>query len=251
MLSEDGAGFTPLPGEKTLYTSPPRTALSLQSLNKNGAETYSVNSGGGVVFLSNRRLIYLPSTPSSSLQSFASPILNLHDTHVTAPWFGPNVWSALVQPVPNGGIPPSHAALELKLTFKEGGAFDFHTAYERLKERLAQAVESAREEAPSTGPEGVDWNRVHLEDLPAYEAPSTASVSATESVPSSPMSPGQRSGSVGFGLEAQARRPSVQSPREETFPTPVEPPPGYEEVQRGSIVEELERRIRSGETEER
>jgi len=164
------------------------------------------------------------------------------------------VWTALVQPVPGGGIPPSHAALELKLTFKEGGAFDFHTSYERLKERLQQAVEGAREEgvAPASGPDGVDWERVHLEDLPAYEAAGTqlgsaASASATESIPSSPL---QRNGSVGF--ETAARRPSSDPnapPREETFPTPVEPPPGYEEVQRGSIVEELERRIRSGEAE--
>jgi hypothetical protein len=147
--------------------------------------------------------------------------------------------------VPGGGIPATHAALELKLTFKEGGAFDFHTSYERLKERLVQAVEGAREEGggnigtQNAGPEGVDWNRVHLEDLPAYEAGGVASV---------PTSPLDRNGArnIEFGAEA-SRRTSVASPREETFATPVEPPPGYEEVQRGSIVEELERRIRSGE----
>lgn len=55
MLSEDG--FTPLPGESTLYKSPNRTTLSLQSLNKfPGKEPFSIYSGAGNVYLTNRRV---------------------------------------------------------------------------------------------------------------------------------------------------------------------------------------------------
>jgi hypothetical protein len=57
----------------------------------------------------------------------------------------------MITPVPNGGIP--HFA-ELKLVFKEGGAFEFYNTYTALLDRLhAQG-----------GGEVVE----HLEDLPQY-----------------------------------------------------------------------------------
>jgi hypothetical protein len=56
-----------------------------------------------------------------------------------------------VTPVKNGGIP--HYA-ELKLVFKEGGAFEFYNTYTALLDRL-QATQ---------GEGAVD----HLEDLPLY-----------------------------------------------------------------------------------
>jgi hypothetical protein len=56
MLSE-GEGFTPLPGEQRLYTSPPRTTLSLQTLNKfPGKQPYTIQSSAGCVYLTNRRV---------------------------------------------------------------------------------------------------------------------------------------------------------------------------------------------------
>ena len=46
------------------------------------------------------------------------------------------MWQALLQPVHGGGIPtPLGGVVELKFTFKDGGAFDFHTHFERIKER--------------------------------------------------------------------------------------------------------------------
>lgn len=189
-------------------------------------------------------MIYLPASQTPQLQSFAAPILNLHDTHVTAPFFGPNVWTALLQPVAGGGIPPQHAALELKMTFKDGGAFDFHSKFERIKERLQQAVEMARESGLVTGDGseaggargagglgGVDMGAVHLDELPAYSE--------------SGMSVPQQSGDA--AAEAPQPPPEPTSQRrspEGTFGPPAEPPPGYEEVQRDSIAEEVERRLR-------
>jgi len=56
MLS-DTEGFVPLPNEQRLYKSPPRTTISLQTLNKfPGREPYSVQSSAGSVHLTNRRV---------------------------------------------------------------------------------------------------------------------------------------------------------------------------------------------------
>ncbi|KAF2675189.1 hypothetical protein BT63DRAFT_30749 [Microthyrium microscopicum] len=216
MLSSDSRGFTPLPGEQHLYSSPPRTSLVLKSLaSYPGNEPFSADSTSGTVHLTNRRVIYLPATPNDRLQSFACPILNLHDTHVEAPWFGANIWTALVQPVPGGGIPAHLPALELKMTFKDGGAFDLHSTFERIKERLLQAVDVAQ--MASGGEQGVDMGNVNLDELPAYEAS-----------PTSPL--------VSVGAPQR---------REEPVEPPSERPPGYEEVQRESVAEDLERRLRA------
>lgn len=252
MLSET-EGFTPLPGEQRLYTSPPRTALSLQSLNKYpGKEPFAVQSGAGCIHLTNRRVVYLPASSSDTLQSFAAPILNLHDTHVQAPFFGPNVWTAIVQPVPGGNIPAAHAALELKVTFKDGGAYDFSQGYERIKERLQQAIETARETGNYHGSTdgtdngslrtggplaGVNLNTVHLEELPAYEPPPPA-----DAEPITPDTPGDSA----LGMSSPESTPAAAAapkPAEEDA-APSEPPPGYEEVQSQSVADELERRLR-------
>src|SRR2546429_7295410 len=128
-----------------------------------------------IELMSEFKIIYLPASPTLQLQSFSAPILNLHDTHVSTPWIGPNTWTALVQPVAGGGIPVTQSAVELKMTFKDGGAYDFHNFFERIKERLQQAVDAVRESGQlgsggRTGPElaGVNMANVHLEQLPSY-----------------------------------------------------------------------------------
>jgi hypothetical protein len=177
------------------------------------------------------------------------PILNVADSRVTAPWFGANKWEALIQPVSGGGIPPQHAELDMVMEFKEGGAFDFASIFERLKERLRQAVDVARESGgDSEG--GVNMNNVHLEDLPAYEE-SGQHARVPDPLPSPPLDD-RRPSAAGTGgtAVAAAQPPSPQrsspmaSPHEANFQPPSDPPPGYEEVQRDSVVEELERQAR-------
>ncbi|KAK7723592.1 hypothetical protein SLS57_004406 [Botryosphaeria dothidea] len=251
MLSE-AEGFTALPGEQRLYTSPPRTALTLQSLNKYpGKEPFNIQSSTGSIHLTNRRVVYLPGSPSDALQSFAAPILNLHDTHVQAPFFGPNVWTAIVQPVPGGNIPPQHAALELKITFKDGGAYDFSQTYDRIKERMQQAIEIARESGNYHGSAdgsddgtlrtggalaGVNLNTVHLDQLPAYEPPPPA-----DADPATP----DTSRDSGLGMSSPEGGNTATAPKpDDNYDPPTEPPPGYEEVQSQSVADELERRLR-------
>lgn len=271
MLAQ-GSGYTPLPGETTLYQSPPRTTLSLQSPSRSTpSESYSLQCKSGVIYLTNRRvrllllsllpshrnhtpratgrilmvklqIIYLPLAPTPALTSFAVPILNVSDSRVTAPWFGANKWEAAITPVYNGGIPPVHSSLELTMEFKEGGAFDFATTFERLRERLRHAVDVAasvgdgvQADARGAGPlAGVNLGGVHLEDLPAYEERAGA-----------PTSVGRGSvGTQGTGSTVAGTGSEVGSPRAEGFAPPLEPPPGYEEVQRGGVADELERRLR-------
>ncbi|THW92497.1 hypothetical protein D6D15_03114 [Aureobasidium pullulans] len=240
--------FTPLPHEQTLYKSPARTTFSLQSLNKfPDKEPAHWSASAGTLYLTNRRLVYLPTTPTPQLQSFSVPLLNTHDSHVVAPWIGPNVWTALAQPVQGGGIPTHIPALELKFSFKDGGAYDFHSGYERVKERLQQQVDVARQSGHLQGDgseagrgrggdalAAVDVANVHLDDLPAYE----------ETGSTIPM-PQPHAQPVPLSATTQATR-SPESHAPEVFTPPAEPPPGYEQVQRETVEDELERRLSSG-----
>lgn len=61
VMLADGGGYTPLPGEQTLYQSPPRTTLSLQTSQKNyPSDSYSQQCKSGVVYLTNRRVRHCP-----------------------------------------------------------------------------------------------------------------------------------------------------------------------------------------------
>ena len=162
------------------------------------------------------------------------------------PWFGSNSWQALLQPVPGGNIPSSRANIELKLVFNEGGAADFHTNFERIKERLQQAVESARDGGPGVGHGigslvGVNMDAVHLDQLPTYEASgqdAIAPISPAPSMPGPPIAlPGAADNSQdGAGGLLRRRAPTTAEP-------PNDPPPGYEETQQQSIQQEFERRF--------
>jgi hypothetical protein len=57
MLSEDKRRFTPLPGEQQIYTSSPRTALSLKTLTGYpGSDPFSIESNAGTIYLTTRRV---------------------------------------------------------------------------------------------------------------------------------------------------------------------------------------------------
>jgi WW domain-binding protein 2 len=187
------------------------------------------------------KIVYLPSSPTPELQSFSSPILKLQDTHVRAPFFGANYWTASCVPTANGGIPPSHSLVELRLTFREGGAFDFHTIFEQIKERLYQAYTVARE----SGQRGanVDLANVHLEQLPAYEPAREVEREEEERVILSPIP--VRPGEARDSGVAGVRSLNDESPKPEERGTPDEPPPGYEETQAQAVGAELEQRLRA------
>ena len=142
------------------------------------------------------------------------------------------------------------------MTFKEGGAFDFHSHFERINEQLRQAVDVARENGYTgvgssnadggrgAGPlSGVDMAAIHLEQLPAYEEARTSgsTVLATPVMSIMASDPEQQDMErlVNIGNEASDIEASWQ-----TSSVPLEPPPGYEEVQRSTVASQLESRIR-------
>ncbi|EXJ82220.1 hypothetical protein A1O3_06033 [Capronia epimyces CBS 606.96] len=239
-------GFIPLPAEKIIHKSSPRISLDITTPSTYpGHHPLNIHSSSGIVYLTNQRIVYLPDKPTPELQSFSAPLLNLHDTHITVPWFGPNAWQAALQPVPGGNIPATQAAVELKLTFKEGGAPDFHSKFEQIKERLQQVVSTAREENLTGRRQDsflgdVNLNNVHLDPLPSYQESGQDRVAAGEAIPSSAVIDSPEAGSP-ISSSAGGRMRSA-SPVEDIEP-PREPPPGYEEVQQQSIQAELDRRL--------
>ncbi|DAA74044.1 TPA_exp: Uncharacterized protein A8136_3826 [Trichophyton benhamiae CBS 112371] len=251
-------GLVLLPNERIIYTSPLRTSIALKSIHPGpDKQSFARQASTGHVHLTNQRIVYLPSQPTQEFQSFSAPLLNLIDTHVAAPFFGPNVWNAVVQPVSGGGIPASFAAIQLKLTFKDGGAFDFHSNYEQIKERLQQAVERAREsglisgdgaQVGGSGRDGgafgvVDFANVHLEDLPAYESNSTTGNNHDISGTLPPQTTTTTTTTTTTATATSAANEDSRSGRP-SFETPTDPPPGYEEVQQQSVANELENQLR-------
>ncbi|KAI4101622.1 MAG: hypothetical protein L6R37_004855 [Teloschistes peruensis] len=196
-----------------------------------------------------QQIVYLPATPTPQLQSFSAPILNLQDTRVDAPFFGANSWTGILKPVGGGGIPSHHVYVKLSMTFKDGGAFDFATIYERIKETVSQAVEMARESGRQQGP---DLSDINLEQLPAYEevgntvpAPPPLLHQPTAISPTAPSyAPSRDSGIVLSSDDERHVKPSAMEASDQQYPPPNEPPPGYEEVQQTSVAENLERNLR-------
>ncbi|KAI5841347.1 hypothetical protein DFP73DRAFT_555436 [Morchella snyderi] len=199
--------FVKLPGEEVLYSSPSRTSFSLSS--SAGAKKLALSSSSGIVHLTSQRIVYIPTQRTRELESFSCPINHLHDTHVAAPFFGANYWTAVVQPVAEGGLTWVSSVIELKLTFKEGGAFDFYTFFERVKELFLQALEAARDQGRPMG-------NIHLQELPPYEAPPP-------------------------GIDEPAGSAPLVDATASYANTPMGPPPGYEEAQWESVESELRR----------
>lgn len=241
LLPSSTPPYTPLPNEQTLFTSAARISLSINTpahFPGKQQQPYSLSSASGRLYLTNRRILYLPDKSTQQFQSFAAPILSLHDSHVTAPWFGPNVWAALLEPTQGGGIPtPPGGVVEVKFTFKEGGAFDWHSGYERIRERLQQAAEVSRINGDGSGSSrtamnGVDVQNVNLEDLPAYQEQGDGPL-----IP--PIAPSPRPNAANEASQTNGSSNGVRD-------MPEEPPPGYEETQMAGVQDEVERRLSEG-----
>lgn len=136
------------------------------------------------------------------------------------------------------------------MTFKDGGAYDFANAYERIKENVSQAIESAQD---SGRPE--DLSNVDLDQLPAYEevagsAPLLAAPSAPISISNiqqpTPIPPRRLVGPSQSGSEIHpwSNPQPTRRPNNVQAPPPNEPPPGYDEVQSSSVAGSLEASIR-------
>lgn len=219
MLNNQG-GFVKLGNERILLKLESRIScdLSVPSELKARCTPFHLKSDRGTLFLTNKRIVYLPAKRDPKFESFCAEILKFQDSTTSSSMLWGWVWKSDCIPVSGGGIPPDIPRLEVKFTFSDGGMMDFNEAYIRLRERLYQYQEMRREMGP-----GAD---IPDEPLPAYEAqtpPVPAPVSNLAAPPAA---------------SREHRSDSTASRR------PDEPPPDYEEAQAQQISIRLEDHIR-------
>ncbi|KFA63581.1 hypothetical protein S40285_04131 [Stachybotrys chlorohalonatus IBT 40285] len=212
-------GFVKLGNERILQRIESRISceLSVPTELRPRCSAFSRKSDRGTLFLTNKRVIYLPAKPTAEpkFESFSAPILKFQDsTTSSSMWWG-WVWKSDCIPVSGGGIPPDIPRIEVKFTFSDGGMTDFNEAYIRLRENLFQVQEMRRDLGP-----GAD---VPDEPLPAYEADVAEPTGAHASL-----------------ATPRVNRSESSSSRR----APDEPPPAYDEAQAQQIDIRLEDHIR-------
>lgn len=113
-----------------------------------------------------------------------------------------------------------------------------------------QAIEEARESGRMTRQsQGIDLSAVHLEQLPAYEEiGGYMSAPPSQAAPVTPtplrQAPPPVNGLVGSDERTTDSLSNQPSASEQSFQPPSEPPPGYEEAQQSSVVNNLEESVR-------
>ncbi|KAG5931639.1 hypothetical protein E4U53_001669 [Claviceps sorghi] len=213
-------GFVKLGNERILLKLDSRISCELSVPQQLRAQypPFQRKSDKGTLFLSNKRIVYLPTKPTSDpkFESFSAPILKFQDsTTSSSMWWG-WVWKSDCIPVSGGGLPPELPRIEVKFTFSDGGMMEFNEAYIRLRERLFQYQDMRREMGP-----GAD---IPDEPLPAYEASENQPAAGTSS-----------------SLNVAGNVPSDSSSSRRA---PNEPPPNYDEAQAQQLSMRLEDHIR-------
>ncbi|KAI2468343.1 hypothetical protein F4781DRAFT_398437 [Annulohypoxylon bovei var. microspora] len=220
MLSRAGE-IEPLPHETILHRTRGRITLSITAPNQPAdIPPLNIKSESGTAYITNQRLIYLPSKPTDQFKSFSSKILGCQDSRMCSSWIGPWYWEALVRPVPDGNIPPEFPRVNLRLTFKDGGSSEFESKFVELKARLHHAAQIAEESGQS------NWAQaVHDEQLPEYSGPQGGD------------NPGQVSEVARRADEAVREQQGHQQ-------TPDEPPPNYDEAQAQAVNMRFDEQMR-------
>jgi len=96
-------------------------------------------------------VVYVPQQSTEHLKSFHVPLLCLKSCRYEQPWFAANYITGHVLPVAGGGLSRPGG---LKLTFKEGGGFEFYSIFSELLARIDETNQTPQ----------------HLEPLPTYTA---------------------------------------------------------------------------------
>ncbi|KAI8626497.1 hypothetical protein F5Y19DRAFT_478613 [Xylariaceae sp. FL1651] len=224
MLSRTGE-IEPLPHESILHKTRGRIALSIITPNQPpGVPPFSIKSESGTAYITNQRLIYLPTTPTEQFKSFSTKILACQDGRMRSSWVGPWYWEASVRPVPDGNIPPDFPRVTLKLTFKDGGFSEFESKFVEIKARLHHAAQIAEESGQR------NWAlTVHDEQLPEYTA-------------SQGQGPSDQAQPTTDEVTQQANEAVRQAEGSQVMPD--EPPPDYDEAQAQAISMRFDERLR-------
>ncbi|KAI9026835.1 hypothetical protein DFJ74DRAFT_604334 [Hyaloraphidium curvatum] len=135
-LLPEGASPQLVPGEKP-FLAQKGVALELKAHGTGPvANTGSYFFETGTLFLTSLRVIYLPTKPLEYTRSFSAPIANVVGGDLHQPLFSPNYFECRVVTVPNSGLPQQTS--DLKLTFRDGGAYDFQTTLSGIRSRMPQ-----------------------------------------------------------------------------------------------------------------
>ncbi|KAK4052036.1 hypothetical protein OIV83_002330 [Microbotryomycetes sp. JL201] len=153
--------------------------------------SHTVHKQSGTVHLSNKRIIFVSSSPATttgavaandphqiSVDTFSVPYTHFHDGRFVQPWFGANYYEGSCTPAPGGGLDGLLASFEreresnsgpasiaVTYTFNEAGGYQFYETVEEMKQRVGDA-------AGSSTPQ---------ESLPLYTPPSSAAPLASAS----------------------------------------------------------------------
>ncbi|CAG8589021.1 4142_t:CDS:2 [Paraglomus brasilianum] len=135
MISQDGRSLVPLPGEKVFF-SQEKTSVALDMGGGYPGNPGGIYKGEGIIYVTNQRAVFVSRPAVAHFKSLSIPLMNLREGKLQQPWFGANYYQALVHPVEGGGMPCPGG---LKITFKEGGGFEFSTIFNEVKNRLYES----------------------------------------------------------------------------------------------------------------
>ncbi|TPX40023.1 hypothetical protein SeLEV6574_g06853 [Synchytrium endobioticum] len=197
-MSINGASLQPdnktpvlVQGEKLFYS---QDGVRFEFEGAGGGMSYASKTGS--LYLTNLRMVYVLNPLLDHLKTFNVPLENLKDGKFIQPWFDANRYEGTVIPVPHGGLRERGI---MKLTFKEGGGFEFSSIFQQLRSRI-------------TG------EPTQYENLPAYEEPAASSSSSLAEI-----QPVGASSRPVFSVS-----PPTEHPLESSISTPLEAPPGYD-----------------------
>ncbi|KAH7027889.1 uncharacterized protein B0I36DRAFT_365024 [Microdochium trichocladiopsis] len=222
MLSRSGL-FEPLPDETPQLKTRGRISLSITAEKQvPGSRPWSLKCDNGTAYITSHRIIYLPSQPTDSFQSFSSRILDLEDSRTPTGshmWgFGAWYWEAEFRPVPGGNIPTDVMRAKVQLTFNESGVSDWQAKYTDIRSRIQHLAQIGQ------------LQNMHGEQLPSYSPAADGDMSSRQ--PES-------------ATEEVARRADdAAQQRREDQGVPDEAPPGYDEAQAQAITERFDARER-------
>ncbi|KAJ8331026.1 hypothetical protein O5D80_001035 [Batrachochytrium dendrobatidis] len=131
-------------GESVFFTKY-NVRLEFESSDGYPGSSGNLFSQNGYLYLTNMRVVYMPSPPIPGTIALTIPLKNLLNGKLVRPWIGSNSYQGLVIPVPNGGLNDEGS---IKLYFEKGGGFEFSSAYTMLRSRIAEDVVPFEEPLP-------------------------------------------------------------------------------------------------------
>jgi len=187
-----------------------------------------------LTILARLQIIYLPSQPTETFQSFSSRILDLEDSRTPTGshmWgFGAWYWEAEFRPVPGGNVPTDVMRAKIQLTFNESGISDWQAKYTDIRSRIQHLAQIGQ------------LQNMHGEQLPSYTSAAGSGIGVGDLRQQDEQQIQQQSESATAQVARQADDATQQ--RRDNQGVPHEAPPGYDEAQAQAMTERFDARER-------